>query len=342
MHSSIGALGVTSPVLAAPMAGGPGTPQLVIAAAAAGSMGFLAGGYKTPDALATEIQAVRGAQVTFGVNLFAPNPVPIDEGAYQTYRQAIQAEANRYGLDLSTVPRTEHDDHWPEKIDLLLSNPVPVVSFTFGVPDPSVFSALRKAGSVVAQTVTSADEARLAAESGAELLIVQASAAGGHSGTLTPEHIPAEIPLPQLLSEIAGATRLPMIGGGGIAAPADVAAALAAGATAVAVGTALLLSPESGASSAHRVGLTDSHPRGTVVTRAFTGRPARGLRNEFTERYSALAPTGYPAVHYLTSPLRKAGAAANDPEVVNLWAGTGYRHAAARPAAQTLAALAAV
>jgi nitronate monooxygenase len=239
------------------------------------------------------------------------------------------------------VPRTEHDDQWAAKIDLLLADPVPLASFTFGIPDSSTIAALRKVGTVVAQTVTSAPEARLAADAGADVLIVQASAAGGHSGTLTPDRIPADVPLPHLLHEIGSAIRLPMIGGGGISSPADVAAALDAGAGAVVVGTALLLSPESGASAAHRAGLADPQ-RGTVVTRAFTGRPARGLRNRFTDRFSESAPTGYPAVHSLTSPRRKPAAAAADPEVVNLWAGEGYRRATGAPAAETLAALAAV
>ena len=100
------------------------------------------------------------------------------------------------------------------------------------------------------------------------------------------------------------------------------------------VGTLLLLTDESGASAPHRAALTDAPSRGTTVTRAFTGRPARGLRNGFIERYDALAPAGYPAVHHLTSPLRRAAAAAGDPELVNLWAGTGYRSARPGPAAE--------
>jgi NAD(P)H-dependent flavin oxidoreductase YrpB (nitropropane dioxygenase family) len=341
MHSTLTGLGLTLPVLAAPMAGGPSTPALVVAAAHAGSLGFVAGGYKSTDVLAGQIAEVRSAGVPFGVNLFAPNPVPVSADAYGQYRRALQPEADHYEIDLGRVPVTEDDDHWQEKVDLLVADPVPVVSFTFGVPGPDVVAALKKAGSVIAQTVTSAAEARLATERDADMLLVQASAAGGHSGTLTPDRSPPEIPLPQLLQEVGAVTPLPLIGAGGLGTPDDVAAAVGAGAIATAVGTVLLRSEEAGTSAPFRAALGDHSRRPTVVTRAFTGRPARGLANIFTDRYSALAPTGYPALHHLTSPIRKAATAAGDPERINLWAGTGYRHAVPEPAGSILAGLAA-
>ncbi|MFF4596425.1 NAD(P)H-dependent flavin oxidoreductase [Amycolatopsis sp. NPDC001319] len=338
MHSSLSGLGVISPVLAAPMAGGGTTPALVAAAASAGGLGFVAGGYKTAEALAEQITQVRALGIPFGVNLFAPNPVPVDPDAYRRYAGALRADADRYGVDLPQAI-TEDDDHWQAKLDLLLAGPVPLVSFTFGLPDASVFARLRRAGTVVAQTVTSADEARLAADAGADLLLVQAAAAGGHSGTLTPDRVPPAVPLPQLLGEIRAAVSLPLVGAGGLATPEAVAEALNAGATAVAVGTVLLRSDESGASKPHREALADPARRETVVTRAFTGRPARGLRNAFTDDHSAEAPAGYPALHHLTSGLRKAAVQAGDAERVHLWAGTGYRHATAEPAADILTRL---
>ena len=340
MHSALTGLGLTIPVLAAPMSGGPSTPELVVAAARAGSLGFLGGGYKTPDALADQIAQVRSAGVPFGVNLFAPNPVPVDPDAYQKYRGQVQQEADRYEIDLGTVPVTENDDYWQEKVDLLLADPVPVVTFTFGIPEPKVITALKNAGSLIGQTITSPAEARLAAETDAEVLLVQAAAAGGHSGILTPDRLPPEIPLPQLLQEVGAVTSLPLIGAGGLGTPDDVAAALGAGAIATAVGTVLLRSKESGTSAPYRAALADPGRRPTLLTRAFTGRPARGLANVFTDRYSAVAPEGYPAIHFLTSPVRKAATAAGDPERINLWAGTGYRHATDAPAGEILTSLA--
>lgn len=330
-------LGATSPVVTAPMAGGPTTPALVNASARAGSLGFLAGGYLTAESLGDDLEAVRAETDLFGVNLFAPNPVPVDPAAYATYRESLQPDADRYGVVLPVDP-VEDDDAWRGKIDLLLAEPVPVVSFTFGIPDAGSLTALRKAGSLLVQTVTTVPEARRAEEAGVDLLVVQSSAAGGHSGTLTPGRTPAQSPLVDLVRDVRAAVALPVLGAGGIATSEDVAAVLAAGAVGVGVGTVLLLSDESGASPAHRVGLRD-HARETLVMRGFTGRPARGLRNAFSETHEAAAPLGYPALHYLTRPIRRAAAAAADPERVNLWAGTGFRAAREAPAADILRAL---
>lgn len=340
MTSVLSDLGLRIPVIAAPMAGGPTTPALVTAAAGAGSLGFLAGGYTKPETMAANIAAVRAEGVPFGVNLFAPNPVPVDPEAYRRYAAEIAAEGEPYGLDLAGREPVEDDDAWADKIDVLLADPVPLVGFTFGMPSPDVAAALRRAGSLIVQTVTSAEEARLATDAGADLLFVQSSAAGGHSGTFTPDRVPPLVPAADLVAEVAHTVPTPLVAAGGLATPADVAGVLRAGALAAAVGTVLLRAEESGTSATHRAALADPARDRTVVTRAFTGRPARGLHNEFIDRYEARAPLGYPAVHHLTSPLRKAAAAAGDPERVHLWAGTGHRHATDEPAARILTRLA--
>jgi nitronate monooxygenase len=339
MKSPLSDLRLANPVLAAPMAGGATTPALVMAAARAGSLGFLAGGYKTPQLLAAQIREVREDTETFGVNLFAPNPIPVDPAAFRRYAAVIQPDAQKYDLDLSTVEPVEDDDYWKDKIDLLLAAPVPVVSFTFGVPDPDTISALRRAGTLTIQTVTSISEAGQAREAGVDVLAVQAGTAGGHSGSLTPGQLPAAVPLSVLIAIIQDAIRLPVVAAGGLSTPTEVAAILHAGADAVMVGTVLLRTDESGASAVHRAAIADSSRGQTVLTRAFTGRPARALPNRFIEKYGAIAPPGYPAVHHLTSGLRKAAAAAGDPEVVHLWAGTGYRNATAEPAQAVLTRL---
>jgi nitronate monooxygenase len=333
-------LGLSVPIVAAPMAGGPTTPELVVAADRAGGIGFLAAGYLSAEALKTKIGAVRRQTSHLGVNLFAPNPVPVDRTAYRAYRERLRADADRFGVELPEDP-VEDDDGWRDKVDLLTDAPVPVVSFTFGVPERAVLDALHAAGTVLVQTVTSADEARLAEAAGVDALAVQSSAAGGHWGTFTPSEPPSShAGLGQLLAEVSAASELPMIAAGGIADAATVRAALTAGAAAVAVGTVLMLSPEAGTSDAHRAALS-AGDRITVVTRAFSGRPARGLRNEFIDRYDAVAPLGYPALHHLTSPVRRGAAAAGDPELVHLWAGTGYRAATTDPAETIMRQLAA-
>lgn len=337
--SPLDGLGVTAPVLAAPMAGGPTTPALVTAAARSGGLGFLAGGYKTAQQLAGQIGEVRAATQVFGVNLFAPNPLAVDPGEYRRYANALRPLAERFGVELPPAP-VEDDDHWEAKLDVLRSDPVPVVSFTFGIPSQAVVASLRSLGSVVVQTVTTAAEARAAADAGVDMLAVQGCEAGAHSATLTPSRFPDPIPIAVLVAMIQDATRRPLVAAGGLATPAQVAAVIHSGAHAVMVGTALLRTSESGASAVHQAAIAD-HSRGeTVLTRSFSGRPARGIRNRFIDQFDAIAPSGYPAIHYLTSPIRKAAAAAGDPEAVHLWAGTGYRQAGPGQAADVLRTLA--
>ena len=340
MENPLVSLGAPAPVLAAPMAGGASTTALLGAAARAGSLGFLPAGYLTVPALAQRIAEARAQGILFGVNLFAPNPQPVGPEAFRTYAGLIQPEAHRYGLDLTHAEPVEDDDAFAAKADLLLSDPVPVVSFTFGIPDPSLLTALRRAGTLVLQTVTNAAEAKAAVDAGVDGLIVQASAAGGHSGTLTPRAPLPSTPLDALVAQVRNEVGLPILAAGGVATPGQVTQALRAGAQAVMVGTALLRTHESGASAVHKAALADLGHRGTVLTHAFTGRPARALRNRFTDRYTEQAPYGYPALHHLTGALRRHAAQAGDPENLHLWAGTGHSLARAEPAEATLTRLA--
>lgn len=339
MTGLLAGLGATSPVVAAPMAGGPTTSELVVAAAQAGSLAFLAAGYLSAESLAARLDEASAGGDLVAVNLFAPPAIPVDPAAYTAYREVLLPEAERLEVELPQRPR-EDDDDWLDKIAVLVEATPSVVSFTFGIPGPEVVAALRRAGSLLAQTVTSVEEARLAGEAGVDVLVVQAAGAGGHSGTLTPSRRPPPVPLPRLVAGVVDAVGLPTLAAGGVANGDDVAATLAAGAEGVGVGTLLLLADEAGTSSAHRAGL-DDHTRTTTLTQAFTGRPARGLRNAFVERFESRAPLGYPALHHLTRPLRQAAAAVGDPEGVNLWAGTGFASARVAPAAQILADLAA-
>ncbi|HEV2361699.1 MAG TPA: nitronate monooxygenase, partial [Acidimicrobiales bacterium] len=155
MEGLLGELGITNPVIAAPMAGGPTTPELVVAAARAGSLGFLAAGYKTTEELARQIEIVRSGTATFGVNLFVPTPVPVDVPAYRRYAAALQPDADLYGLDLADTSIREDDDWFGHKVDLVVGEGVRVVSFTFGVVGPEVVTRLRRSGAIVVQTVTS-------------------------------------------------------------------------------------------------------------------------------------------------------------------------------------------
>lgn len=331
--------GMSIPLVAAPMSGGPTTPAMVSAATRAGALGVLAAGYKTVEAVEAEIKALRAEGIPFGVNVFAPNPVPVDPRRYREYAAIIQAEADQFGLTLPSEP-VEDNDSFNAKIELLLDDPVPMVSFTFGIPPRDVIAALQRAKSVVVQTVTTAEEAEQARDAGVDMLVVQAADAGGHSGTLSPLRPLTPVPIVDLVSQVVATVPLPVLATGGLATAAAVAEVIRAGAAAAAVGTVLLRATESGASATHQAALADPAYTETVLTRAFTGRPARGLRNAFIDAHEAEAPPGYPAIHHLTSPLRKAAAAAGKPDYVHLWAGTGFRQATAEPATDILRRLA--
>ncbi|MFJ5926129.1 nitronate monooxygenase [Kitasatospora sp. NPDC092948] len=313
------------PLIAAPMAGGPSTPELVAAVNGAGGLGFLAAGYRTVDGTLDQIRRTRElTDRPFGVNLFVPAP-PSDPGPVAAYRELLRPEAERWGVELPAEIRSDRDD-WEAKLEALLRDPVPYVSYTFGLPERAEAEALRAAGIRQLGTVTSPEEARAATALGMDALTVQGPEAGGHRGTHRAEDVPGTLPLLELLAAVREVTALPLIAAGGLGDGPAVAAALRAGAVAAQLGTAYLRTDESGASAAHRRALVELPD--TTVTRAFTGRPARALRNAFVTRYDADAPPAYPEVHYLTQPLRAAAARREDPDGMHLWAGTA--HALAR------------
>jgi nitronate monooxygenase len=213
------------------------------------------------------------------------------------------------------------DDEWSAKLELLAGDPVPVVSFTFGCPPDDVISQLHGAGSEVWVTVASPDEAGRAEAAGCDVLIAQGLEAGGHRASWDDDDS-GGFGLLGLLQLLRALTDLPLVATGGIATGAAIAAVLALGAHAAAVGTAFLRCPEAGTSDVHRRALEENTD--TALTRAFTGRTARGIRNRFLDEYGRHAPSAYPEVHHLTAPLRQAGRQRQDGDVVNLWAGQAY------------------
>lgn len=331
-------LGTDLPLVAAPMAGGPSTLALASAVTDAGGFAFLPAGYLSADAFAALLAEARAAGRPFGVNLFVPQPGAVLVEAYDGYRAALAGEAAALGADLPAAPRHD-DDAWAAKVDLLVADPVPFVSLTFGLPAAADIRRLQAAGARVLATVTTPAEARAAEEAGVDGLVVQGAAAGGHSGTFDPRRRINLVPTAGLVRAVRAASALPVVAGGGVDGPAAVRAILAAGAAAVAVGTLLLRATEAGTTPTHRAALADPAFTETVLTHAFTGRPARALRNGFVDRHGSSAPYGYPELHHLTRDLRRAAAAAGDPHRLHLWAGTGWRAAQERPAGEIVRGL---
>ena len=328
---------LSSPVVGAPMAGGPSTPALAAAVSRAGGLGFLAAGYKSADRVAAEVREVRAATSSpFGLNLFVVAAYEMDASTLEAYRRTLAPEAGRFGVDLGQ-PRWD-DDQWAAKLELVLDLRPDVVSFTFGCPGAEVLRRLAQLDVLSTVTVTSVPEAREAAACGAACLAVQGPDAGGHRGTWDPEAEPDRTPLPDLVSAVVAAVDVPVVAGGGVADAPAVAAVLSGGAVAAQAGTAYLLTDEAGTNPVHRAALGDpAFPR-TDVTRAYTGRWARGLANRFMAEHAA-APAGYPQLHHLTAPLRAAAAAAGDPQVLHLWAGTGHSRVATASAVAVTRAL---
>lgn len=318
---------LTAPIVQAPLAGGASTPELAAAVSAAGGLGFLAAGYKTADTVAAHMDAMGDA--AYGVNVFVPGVGPADPEALHRYSERLRAEGHEPG------EARHEDDGWQHKLDLLRRRPPAVVSFTFGCPEEAVVTALREAGSEVWVTVTGPEEGRLAQWAGATVLVAQGVEAGGHRGSFADE---GDLGLLALLALLGGPdSPLPLVASGGIATAPTVAAVLAAGAEAAQVGTAFMLCPEAGTAEAHRQAL--AQPGLTRVTRAFTGRPARGIENRFMREHPH-APEAYPELHHLTAPIRAAGRERDDAEVLNLWAGQAHELARAIPAADVVAELA--
>ncbi len=324
------------PIVLAPLAGGPSTPELVAAVSEAGGLGFLAGGYLSAGRLADDIHHVRErTSAPFGVNLFVPGDPGVDERAVESYVRALQPEIDRYHVELGEA-RFDADG-WLEKLALLGEARVPVVSFTFGCPPGDAISTLRGCGSEVWVTVTDVAEALTARDAGVDALVLQGSEAGGHRASWEDRDEGEELGVLALLRLVASQIDLPLVAAGGLSDGAAIAAVLVAGATAAQLGTAFLLSSEAGTDPAHRAAILTDTP--TALTRAFTGRRARGLVNRFLRDHTTGAPAAYPQIHRATAPLRAEARRRGDADGFNLWAGQAHRLAQAKPAAEVVHSL---
>ena len=312
-----------TPIVGAPLGGGPSTPALAAAVSEAGGLGFIAAGYKTAAAVQAELDELRTlTSRPAGINLFYPVREQVDPAAIDAYDERMRLEGERYGVEPGQPQWS--DDDWGAKLELVSRAGPEVVSFTFGCPERQIVESLHGAGCRVWCTVTSVAEAEQARSQGVDALVVQGAEAGGHQGSFE-DHDNQPQPLIELLGSIRQETPLPLIAAGGLATGEDIARALGSGATAAQLGSALLLATEAGTSQPHREALRTG--RVTRLTRAFTGRRARGIVNRFMLEHDAFAPRAYPEIHHLTAPIRAAARTSGDPDGINLWAGTAYRQA---------------
>jgi nitronate monooxygenase len=334
------------PIVGAPMAGGPSTPELAAAVSDAGGLGFLAGGLLTGTSLYEQIAEVWARTPRpFGVNLFVPASAntyaagpgrlvgPDRARAVSAYRDRLADDARRLGVELPE-PRPEDEDveDWDRKLDIVIRERVPVVSFTFGLPSVDVVHEIQRSGTEVVVTVTDVDEARAAVAADVDGLCLQGPDAGGHRGTLDEAKEPSGDDLIDLVRAVRAQVDVPIVAAGGIATPERLAEVRDAGADLVQVGTLLLLTPEAGTHLVHRRALVDPAFTETAVTRAFSGRLARSLVNDFVRAHDGHAPAAYPEVNHVAHALRRASAEADDPSRFAMWAGTAWRQARPVPA----------
>lgn len=323
----------------APLGGGPGTPELVAAASGAGALGVLACGYLDPDDVRAAVRRVRElTDRPFAVNVFladAPSPRATDLGPV---RRALTDLATALDLpaDLPDEPRgLPHPD---EQLAVLLEEGVGVVSFTFGCPLAATLERLRSAGVLTMVTAASAAEARLVVEAGADVVLAQGNEAGGHRGGLSTANEPPG--LVALIPAVVDAVDVPVVAAGGIMDGRGVAAALALGAQAAALGTAFLRTAEAGTNEAYRRALASADETSTLTTDAFSGRTGRGLRNRYLEAFPSGTPLPpFPVMNYLTRGLRNASAQKESADAQSLWAGQGVGHGRDIAAADLVAEL---
>jgi len=323
------------------MGGGPSTPELVAAVSNAGGLGSLGAAYLSPEQIVESIARIRAlTDRPFQVNLFAggwETDLRYDAAPMLELLSEIHAQL---GLPAPAIPQIPADP-FPAQLQAVFDARPPVFSFTFGVPDRDVLSRLKERDITLIGTATTVEEARLLAGAGIDAIVAQGAEAGAHRGTFAVPFDQALVPLVQLTCQIRAAVQTPVIASGGLMDGRDIASALAVGASAVALGTAFLACPESGASPPYKQAVLSARSDTTVITRAFSGRPARGLRNEFIARLdgrqAAILP--YPLQNALTRAMRTAAARQGIPGFLSLWAGTGVSRARSLPAAQLVRTL---
>jgi nitronate monooxygenase len=336
-------LEIDHPIIQAPLAGGGDTPDLVAAVCNAGGFGFIGGAYLTPQQIVEAARAVRAkTSRAFGINLFAPQPAA-NSGI--SADAALQRLAGYYAeLGLPAPSQFETPSHtFREQLIVALESGASAFSFTFGIFPTDAIAAIRERGMLSMGTATTVDEAVALEKAGADAVIAQGSEAGGHRGTFSGDFSAAMIGTISLVPQIVDAVRLPVIASGGIMDGRGIAAALALGASAVQLGTAFLSCDEAGIPPAYKKAIQQAHEDQTRVTRAFSGRPARGIVNRFMSEMesagSAETILPFPVQHALTRPLRSAAAEQGRAEFLSLWAGQGVRMARQEPAGKLVAQL---
>lgn len=334
-------LSVENPIFLAPMGGGPGTPELAAAVSEAGGLGSLGASYMTPAQIREDIRKIRSlTSKPFHINLFSGGRGPQPPGDAKAMLALLAEIHTTLGIEAPVLPPPPADP-FAAQLEAVLEERPAVISFTFGIPDPEAMKRVKARGIVVMGTATTLEEARLLEAAGVNAIAAQGAEAGAHRGTFAATFESSMVPLRELVRAMVRQTKLPVVASGGIMDGRDVAAALVDGAAAVQLGTAFLPCPESGASEAYKKAILAARRDTTVITRAFSGRPARGLANDFIGRLQGreeiILP--YPLQNALTRPMRTAAARRGHAGFLSLWAGQGVARVREMPAGELVRCL---
>ncbi len=335
-------LGVELPIVQGPMTGSD-TPRLAAAVSAAGGLGMLGCGMRAPEAMAEAAAAVRAAtDRPFGMNLFVLRTPSPDPAAVRAALERLAPLHAALGLPPPEAPARWCED-FDAQLDALMAARPAVASFTFGLLTRAQVRRVQdEAGSLVIGTATTVAEARAWQDAGADAVCASGMEAGGHRGSFLDLSVASQIGAMALVPACVDALSIPVIAAGGIMDGRGIAAAQALGAQAAQLGTAFLACPESAIGAAQRAAMAQAQATDTRITRAYSGRPARGIVNAMMEQLDACAADipAYPVQNALTGPLRRAAAAQGRADYLALWAGQGVALARALPAGELVATLA--
>jgi len=334
-------LGLRLPVIQAPMAGGPSSPELVAACSAAGALGSFGFAYTQPDDMRKQAAFVRSrTDRPFGVNLFvAPQPGAIDAAAQRGALEAVARFHKELGLPAPEPVRAPYAPDLDAQIAGVEEIRPRVFTTHLGVLPRDQVQNLRNKQILVGGSATCVAEAKQLEELGVDFIIAQGGEAGGHRGSYMRDPYAALTGTLALVRLVVRAVKLPVVAAGGIMDGAGIAAVLALGAQAAQLGTAFIPCPESGAPQVHKDELLRGTEDETCITEKFTGKPARGLANRFMKEMARSPQLAFPAQAWLTGALRQASGKAGRPDFVAMWAGQAAPLSRALPAARLIAAL---